>query len=169
MQSPPLFQSTHPCGVRHFLTHATAPLLMFQSTHPCGVRPDQTWHDLLALSFNPRTRVGCDLTHRLIMFGVTGFNPRTRVGCDLTHKLNINPLRVSIHAPVWGATSWPVSVTVTAMFQSTHPCGVRHWLHRHNKPKTCFNPRTRVGCDGRYIPIVPVYGVSIHAPVWGAT
>ena len=155
--------------MRHFLTHATAPLLMFQSTHPCGVRPDQTWHDLLALSFNPRTRVGCDLTHRLIMFGVTGFNPRTRVGCDLTHKLNINPLRVSIHAPVWGATSWPVSVTVTAMFQSTHPCGVRHWLHRHNKPKTCFNPRTRVGCDGRYIPIVPVYGVSIHAPVWGAT
>ena len=78
---------------------------------------------------------------------------------------------VSIHAPAWGATSWR---------PDTH-------AERH-----CFNPRTRVGCDGRTWPSCPrprrfqsthprgvrraaglrvahPGGVSIHAPAWGAT
>ena len=56
--------------------------------------------------------------------------------------------KVSIHAPVWGATDSYYGITT------------RLWG---------FNPRTRVGCDtgehfnrGKSI-------VSIHAPVWGAT
>ena len=75
------------------------------------------------------------------------------------------------HAPVWGAT-----------------CPLRLW----NMARTCFNPRTRVGCDtsvprsrfrqdgfnprtrvgcdmaphaGHGLPAL----VSIHAPAWGAT
>ena len=56
---------------------------------------------------------------------------------------------VSIHAPAWGATS-------TAM--------------PPNAARTCFNPRTRVGCDhhrdGRK---AAPERVSIHAPAWGAT
>ena len=77
------------------------------------------------------------------------------------------------------------------MFQSTHPRGVR----RNNLPgkaaMICFNPRTHVGCDGkfkieqikwfRFNPRTHVgcdarqprrpqaAGVSIHAPTWGAT
>jgi len=58
-----------------------------------------------------------------------------------------NKLAVSIHAPVWGATTQPSK--------------------SHDKP--CFNPRTRVGCDYDKKLISPTSAVSIHAPVWGAT
>ena len=34
----PLFQSTHPCGVRQQWTKKQIGLVQFQSTHPCGVR-----------------------------------------------------------------------------------------------------------------------------------
>ena len=76
---------------------------MFQSTHPCGVR--LVWWFCLhcSLCFNPRTRVGCDL----------------RTYCCYDSK------KVSIHAPVWGATQRV------------------KWL----LASWCFNPRTRVGCD----------------------
>ena len=53
------------------------------------------------------------------------------------------------HAPVWGAT-----------------CPLRLW----NMARTCFNPRTRVGCDAVAHGLhQAVHGVSIHAPAWGAT
>jgi len=37
----------------------------------------------MELSFNPRTRAGCDeeMVQEQI-FGYIGFNPRTRAGCD---------------------------------------------------------------------------------------
>ena len=35
------------------------------------------------------------------------------------------------------------------MFQSTHPCGVRQSGYRTATSRTCFNPRTRVGCDAK--------------------
>ena len=57
-------------------------------------------------------------------------------------------LIVSIHAPVWGATTTKGALALGAgVFQSTHPCGVR----------PCALSR------------LPPLGVSIHAPVWGAT
>ena len=78
------------------------------------------------------------------------------------------------------------------MFQSTHPRGVRRRLHLHaddlpdvsiHAPAwgatrrtqttvfwgTCFNPRTRVGCDRASSSAKRLQGVSIHAPAWGAT
>ena len=77
------------------------------------------------------------------------FNPRTREGCDGClfglHQLT----KVSIHAPVRGATC-------------------RCWA----RPSAwgCFNPRTREGCDLPSL-VVPNVSqvVSIHAPVRGAT
>ena len=80
-----------------------------------------------------------------------------------------SPQKVSIHAPVWGATGH-TPLTPKAqnsfnprtrvgcdnlhgffmsvnLFQSTHPCGVRQWRGVQKG----------------------VLGVSIHAPVWGAT
>ena len=78
-------------------------------------------------------------------------------------------------------------------FQSTHPRGVRHmyakedlfvtmvsihapaWGATYSLPScfhtsTCFNPRTRVGCDRQvYFCVVIDQRVSIHAPAWGAT
>ena len=32
-----------------------------------------------------------------------------------------------------------------------------------------FNPRTRVGCDLASLDVAGITGISIHAPVWGAT
>ena len=77
--------------------------------------------------------------------------------------------KVSIHAPVWGATMLPALVKKPVKFQSTHPCGVRQTcsvigIYRRLFQSThpcgvrrpcpafklatdCFNPRTRVGCD----------------------
>ena len=99
------------------------------------------------------------------------FNPRTRMGCDGA-TLNVAvQLKVSIHAPAWGATpnggetnmypDWfqsthphgvrPKCITIiygTREFQSTHPHGVRH-----------------IGSSTGVVTI----NVSIHAPAWGAT
>ena len=98
-----VFQSTHPCGVRLFISGCLSSVIMFQSTHPCGVR-------LLKLS--KKLATSC-------------FNPRTRVGCDPVIAKGIFDDMVSIHAPVWGATSLCPNVWFQRGFQSTHPCGVR--------------------------------------------
>ena len=55
--------------------------------------------------------------------------------------------RVSIHAPVWGANSKRECERYKVLFQSTHPCGVRKSL---------------------LLPLHAAIAVSIHAPVWGA-
>ena len=55
------------------------------------------------------------------------------------------------------------------MFQSTHPCGVRLEKYLIRQSGNSFNPRTRVGCDNLAINTAHTPGVSIHAPVWGAT
>ena len=54
-------------------------------------------------------------------------------------------------------------------FQSTHPHGVRQLSMIRVTPSTCFNPRTRTGCDKVYINQIVKSIVSIHAPARGAT
>ena len=103
------FQSTHPCGVRPQVILTSSRAHGFQSTHPCGVRLQNYSSKITRQCFNPRTRVGCD-ERKLFATGVID--------------------RVSIHAPVWGATIDPATVS----------------------PSECFNPRTRVGCDNKLRP-----------------
>ena len=56
--------------------------------------------------FNPRTREGCDLQSGHIRHISGHFNPRTREGCDKTFScFLLSCFRISIHAPVKGATS----------------------------------------------------------------
>ena len=100
------------------------------------------------------------------------FQSRTCVGCDLVilYQRDVLPV-VSIHAPAWGATSSSTSPMIfVALFQSTHPRGVRlrdirisratsdvsihapAWgatkrTRRRDRRRMRFNPRTRVGCD----------------------
>jgi len=62
-------------------------------------------------------------------------------GCAVTAEC------VSIHAPAWGATMMDCDDTRGYMFQSTHPRGVR-------RQSLCY---------------VLSQIVSIHAPAWGAT
>ena len=141
----------------------------FQSTHPCGVRHVFLKQGYFIVSFNPRTRVGCDLNINTESRGRGCFNPRTRVGCDPGACPDWRISQVSIHAPVWGATPANILPKKPLAFQSTHPCGVRQkvlalrnllkpFQSTHPcgvRPSTTalakitarFNPRTRVGCD----------------------
>ena len=122
----------------------------FQSTHPSGVR----------LGWPPTPPKE-----------TINFNPRTPVGCDDRRRRHHPSIRISIHAPQWGATGsfpmrWrnptnfnprtPVGCDAVvgyvhlrgAKFQSTHPSGVR--------------PQALAGAQSGD-------GISIHAPQWGAT
>ena len=146
---------------------------MFQSTHPRGVRP--------ALAPDVDGWIVFQSTHprgvRLAVF-----------------HLPAQLVRVSIHAPARGATAVLILRRACWIwFQSTHPRGVRPGTPPGTAcPISCFNPRTREGCD---IPSVLGYvgrpsfnprtregcdpagpqagsqpaGVSIHAPARGAT
>ena len=100
-------------------------------------------------SFNPRTRVGCDVSVLTLI--------RARLLFQSTHPRGVRQVMmeskqwdfsVSIHAPAWGAT-------------------------RSSKVRksagTGFNPRTRVGCDHEAHFFAARQVVSIHAPAWGAT
>ena len=53
------------------------------------------------------------------------FNPRTHVGCDQVEQGHNHGLRISIHAPTWGATTGKRRPDFLHRFQSTHPRGVR--------------------------------------------
>ena len=145
------FQFTLPCGERLLHPEDSARVPSFQFTLPCGER-----------------RLSCHRAGSLF----TSFNSRSRAGSDVVPFLCIvDHVKVSIHAPVRGATIFETSIsqvlfvsihapgrgaTSTAahkeemdgMFQFTLPCGERlssHFFRRF------------------------VIHVSIHAPVRGAT
>ena len=70
-------------------------------------------------------------------------------GATLAYQ-KLKPLkRVSIHAPARGATViGDIAGIATVLFQSTHPRGVRRLSAKLARARrTCFNPRTREGCD----------------------
>ena len=166
------FQSTHPRGVRPPAMAEMAARQAFQSTHPRGVRRSRrSAGGMGSASFNPRTRVGCDVweqkrPHRKrvsIHAPAWGATRGGQIvfcqwrGFQSTHPRGVRPIDtarkalsagVSIHAPAWGATPHFVESEVTDRFQSTHPRGVRH-------TRTVKELRDEL--------------VSIHAPAWGAT
>ena len=120
-------------------------------------------------SFNPRTRVGCD-NARTSQFGYRQrFNPRTRVGCDFKPSAPVRNMRVSIHAPVWGATLLSCGIGKRVSFNPRTRVGCDNRLATKFALHVRFNPRTRVGCDGSGRWLSTALLVSIHAPVWGAT
>ncbi len=75
-----------------------APCCRFQSTRPRGARPDPPARSSATRSFNPRAHVGRDLKDAQIVSGL---------------------VKVSIHAPTWGATGW------------TSSCGFSHRVSIH--------------------------------------
>ena len=77
---------------------------------------------------------------------------------------------VSIHAPGWGATFYKVfSPTLRDVSIHAPGWGATNITKKIVKCFTCFNPRTRVGCDPSDLQINAPAAVSIHAPGWGAT
>ena len=98
--------------------------------------------------FNPRARVGRDPGRVLISSVRSNFNPRARVGRDLdsipvqTHGHNFNPrARVGRDKKFW-----------LLLMRTGH-----------------FNPRARVGRDSFFREFCRSFFISIHAPAWGAT
>ena len=123
-------------------------MILFQSTHPCGVRPFSQSINSGLTRFNPRTRVGCDTptlaaswlfaqfqsTHPCGVRQKTGKNTGVESAVSIHAPVwgatshitrSHDRANVSIHAPVWGATHCNKRERGLKMFQSTHPCGVR--------------------------------------------
>ena len=164
-----LFQSTHPCGVR--LRYPHDPLAPIQvSIHaPVWGATQSRSRAAGGVSFNPRTRVGCDVQFNTINGNFT-FQSTHPCGVRraLVHGVRVS-IWVSIHAPVWGATTLLICLRPSGTFQSTHPCGVRPWagISLTNSLVSIHAPvwgATNPNRDGHTLP-----PVSIHAPVWGAT
>ena len=145
---------------------------LFQSTHPRGVRPAEDWDKIFLLSnFNPRTHVGCDPQRGhpppyLLKFQST--HPRGVrlyplnsgvVGKEFqsTHPRGVRPStrppsslspQISIHAPTWGAT-------LSAQFRSG---GQGISIHAPTWGATQIEKH-----------VLADDNISIHAPTWGAT
>ncbi len=123
------FQSTHPSGVRPTpRTPTGSHPAHFNPRTPVGCDTPAPTSPITLKDFNPRTPVGCDDSVVSVRQMAGDFNPRTPVGCDegaaapdtrtirfqSTHPSGVRLdgtlvfdylLRISIHAPQWGATS----------------------------------------------------------------
>ena len=81
------------------------------------------------------------------------------------------PGRISIHAPVKGATIPAFLRSMTGRISIHAP--VKGATYRHRRRPTTnryFNPRTREGCDlFDDADAIETFQISIHAPVKGAT
>ena len=99
------------------------------------------------------------------------FNPRSREGSDPYSTSWLLSLPISIHAPVKGATRasgplwWRPAYFNPRSREGSDP---RRGIGRHDAFN--FNPRSREGSDRRMaIKNNKHKGISIHAPVKGAT
>jgi len=114
-----------------------------------GATTPQSRQLALQTRFNPRAREGRDEGGYSAGTGEgDSFNPRAREGRDKGYRLLARPSRVSIHAPVKGATSF--------IFLIVHIVHVS--IHAPVK-----------GATGFCVHCVHPIPVSIHAPVKGAT
>ena len=102
----PLFQSTHPHGVRLVLTR------LFRSAKIISIHAP-TW----GATYIPPTPIPAPvISIHAPTWGATGCRRGCCTGCRV----------ISIHAPTWGATlSNIVKLRPYLQFQSTHPHGVR--------------------------------------------
>ena len=123
--SSPIEDILHHVSKYIFYEKACA-LQMFQSTHPHGVRP-HPYPDIILVN------------------GVSIHAP-TRGATRHTGD-NLHEKDVSIHAPTRGATILSSTFRSAAVFQSTHPHGVRLRLQKSDRLPDGFNPRTHTGCD----------------------
>ena len=144
------FQSTHPSGVRR------SPRKLVEPTDSISIHAPQWGATIAVLSpakgvdyFNPRTPVGCDTTAACTCCDACRFQS--------THPSGVRPddggttrrtLRISIHAPQWGATATGVPSRLQARnFNPRTPVGCDPTSYDNTQLTHNFNPRTPVGCD----------------------
>ena len=132
-------------------------------------RPAVTRHEQVISIHAPQWgATGC---RSCVRVGCCNFNPRTPVGCDTRIRLlTLLVVLISIHAPQWGATSVAQWALNAAIFQSTHPSGVRP---TSNQPPSRRNHISihapQWGATNLTITQSSISAISIHAPQWGAT
>ena len=189
------FQSTRPRGARPNTVRTLASTSLFQSTRPRGARPGADCVGVNACKTFQSTRPRGARPQPLITLPVTmmfqSTRPRGARLCSLSQYL-FN-LDVSIHAPAWGATAWPLPADQVARVSIHAPAWGATAIYQASPGLAeRFNPRARVGRDLMYrrrplaiapfqstrprgARLVPVFvpgctgPVSIHAPAWGAT
>ena len=98
------FQFTLPRGERLARRYDGRSHLRFQFTLPRGERPLSYATETIPRGFNSRSRVGSDAFPLPRPPQKGSFNSRSRVGSDSPDLCPGFVLRVSIHAPAWGAT-----------------------------------------------------------------
>ena len=152
-----VFQSTHPSGVRLRARSGSRSRRDFNPRTPVGC-DDALAVDLADDGISIHAPQWGATRRETRCRRCRDFNPRTPVGCDHARAVDGVARLISIHAPQWGAT-WcgrcrespgvdfnprtPVGCDVSismhkssaAVFQSTHPSGVRlaiayNWLSR---------------------------------------
>ena len=133
---------------------------------------DDTAHraDRFPTYFNPRSREGSDQTKIGQTNGFSDFNPRSREGSDWMRAARGLRARISIHAPVKGATN------SLALFSSDFEIsihapvkGATITIPKLKVKQSYFNPRSREGSDQGRSNGRSSHRISIHAPVKGAT
>ena len=188
-----IFQSTLPCGERLGLSATLSNLFEFQSTLPCGERHLPNNNPQRRRDFNPRSPAGSDNMSFSFRSIWPNFNPRSPAGSDpqvfamiQENRISIHaPLRgatcnylllkiqntISIHAPLRGATMQIIdALRALHQFQSTLPCGERPLLmtrrptmDKFQSTLPCGERPPKTAC--RLI----IRTISIHAPLRGAT
>ena len=70
------------------------------------------------------------------------------MGCDDDSAVGSQTIEVSIHAPAWGATHLRLCRTGCRTVSIHAPAwGATDLMYHRYHTQTCFNPRTRMGCD----------------------
>ena len=122
----------------------------FQSTHPHGVRHDAA----LALCQRQGVSIhaptwGATACVHAVPPRCRCFNPRTHMGCDYMRSITLASVAVFQSTHPHGVRPEKCSIFAASIrFQSTHPHGVRLI---------------------KFVRIKHLIYVSIHAPTWGAT
>ena len=91
-------------------------------------------------------------------------------GATLVEKCSLSQPAVSIHAPAWGATGTVIPCALSCRFQSTRPRGARPEMTGGSLAQQVFqSTRPRGARPLRSCATESSEHVSIHAPAWGAT
>ena len=109
------------------------------------------------------------ITDLLTLF-IENFNPRSREGSDFNGFNDVNNNKISIHAPVKGATVTMIITSSSTNISIHAPVKGATLLTTANQSTNLnFNPRSREGSDQSSKKVKGLESISIHAPVKGAT
>ena len=123
--------------------------LGFQSTRPCGARPG---------------------FRRLLVGHDKNFNPRAHAGRDRKKSMYYFEHRISIHAPMRGATfGEPTHIIALGISIHAPMRGATRPSWRPGDQNNDFNPRAHAGRDPSRLDFRSLSLISIHAPMRGAT